>query len=220
MPVNQTFDYLYDLGGDSPGDLTLYKGNLIFQVEDYTSSAATFHMKAFNLATETLVNIDCIEIDEYQHRFFGLMNLYDSCGDNLIIGIGANNQLYQIDLETNTYTPTTMLWGINGINGMASASEHWASDCMSYVFDGVDCTLGISENQQQDFQIFPNPTTDLVEIKTNKEIEEIKVFDTNGKMVLFIKDSKTAAIGHLEKGIYVFQVKTPDATHTQKIIKQ
>lgn len=87
-------------------------------------------------------------------------------------------------------------------------------------------TLAVSDlsNDKDSFAIYPNPASDVVYFKTNKDFVpvEAKVYDMNGKVVLQTEVMKNSiSIKKLNPGIYI--ITTNDKTGnvwSQKIIKK
>ena len=45
-------------------------------------------------------------------------------------------------------------------------------------------TTGVEDLSDVTFSVFPNPTSDFLNVSTSDNIESIKVFDMNGRLVL------------------------------------
>ena len=70
--------------------------------------------------------------------------------------------------------------------------------------------------------IFPNPTSDYLIINDTESIHEldIKVFDTNGRMVFSSRASNFLDISHLENGTYYLQITKGTKRYFHVFIKQ
>jgi Secretion system C-terminal sorting domain len=99
---------------------------------------------------------------------------------------------------------------------------------------GSKIDIGASENQENvavldmenddSFQIFPNPTTKYIYIKTDFELinkDFIEVLDINGKLIKnsFIFENNLLDIGDLKSGVYILKLNTATSIKTQKLIK-
>ncbi len=72
-----------------------------------------------------------------------------------------------------------------------------------------------------DIQIYPNPTKDIINIKTKEENFNVKIYDLTGKLILEKINNTNIVISNLEKGIYLFELTTEQGTtFSQKIIKE
>ena len=85
-----------------------------------------------------------------------------------------------------------------------------------------DSTLGIEDVNyiSNSIKLYPNPATDIVNIKTNQTIENITVLNVNGQKVLDIANQSQINISNLPTGMYFFNIKTDQSTQNIKILKQ
>lgn len=66
---------------------------------------------------------------------------------------------------------------------------------------------------------FPNPVKDVLNVESNKKVEEISIYNFEGKLLGSFKDQAQIDVSHLSKGVYMVTVKSGKLTKTQKIIK-
>lgn len=85
----------------------------------------------------------------------------------------------------------------------------------------IDPFLATSEaDLKSDISIFPNPVTDVISIKSGKEISIVSILDVSGKLIKQSKE-KTINIENLAKGVYLVQINYLDGTKaSKKIIKK
>ncbi|AZA53172.1 T9SS type A sorting domain-containing protein [Chryseobacterium sp. G0201] len=94
------------------------------------------------------------------------------------------------------------------------------------MFDNISLTtssLSTSENLlSQNMQVYPNPTSDYLNIKGAKKVSGIKVFDVSGRVVLSSdKAEQRLDVSQLTKGAYILNLKNADGTSsTNKFIKK
>lgn len=69
------------------------------------------------------------------------------------------------------------------------------------------------------FSVYPNPTTDFVNINTTSDIKQVNIYDLQGRLIS-TQYSDRVDLQNNQKGIYVLEVVTEQSKHTQKIIKQ
>ncbi|MBY0068281.1 T9SS type A sorting domain-containing protein [Empedobacter falsenii] len=81
-----------------------------------------------------------------------------------------------------------------------------------------DSDLGVSEISKVDFEVYPNPTTDIINIKTKGKLSSSTLYNLNGEVVLKSTDSKIN-VKNLFKGIYVLRTLIDGKESTKKIIK-
>jgi hypothetical protein len=93
---------------------------------------------------------------------------------------------------------------------------------MNYiVLAGKEETTGIQHNLNHSIQIYPNPVTDKIHIKSDKNIMGYSIYDLSGKCVKrWNYPIKTIDIHQLNEGYYLLQLKTDNKTVTKSFIKQ
>jgi len=220
--------YKYDILTDSihfiantdgtPGDLTFYKGNLIFQ------SSNDGNIKAYNLENGTLSTILCISLTP---KMYGITNLFEDCESERIIGFNADgNSLYELDIENRQiifledYEESMTLIDRFEFWGMASTTEHLASECESYVFENIDCNdIGDSEVINKIINIYPNPTDDFIILENAEKMTSLRIFSTTGKNMGFIESSiNEIDVRNFPAGVYFFQFYISDKYYTKKVL--
>lgn len=84
----------------------------------------------------------------------------------------------------------------------------------------VEPSVGLPEAHQNRLTIFPNPTSDLIEIDlANRNLEQVLLLDMNGRIVLRSTDS-AISIAHLEAGMYVIAIQHDGQWLQERIVKQ
>jgi hypothetical protein len=69
-----------------------------------------------------------------------------------------------------------------------------------------------------DITIYPNPSSDIVFVKTTAEYTSIKVTDVSGRLCYQGVDPKLS-LGHLMSGVYTIEISLPNnGTYSQKLI--
>ena len=75
-----------------------------------------------------------------------------------------------------------------------------------------------STTNKEKFIVYPNPTSDYLNIESKNIKVTTEIYDLTGKLVLKSDDSKIN-ISHLNKGVYVLKVFTDTISKIQKVIK-
>ncbi|MPT31479.1 MAG: DUF5074 domain-containing protein [Chryseobacterium sp.] len=85
----------------------------------------------------------------------------------------------------------------------------------------ISSSLAVNDNAKKiNLSIYPNPTTDILNLKTQDKIVEVSVFDFTGKVInTKIVDGKINA-SELLKGNYILRITTDKATYQEKFIKK
>lgn len=82
--------------------------------------------------------------------------------------------------------------------------------------------LGVNDNVMSSVSVYPNPTSDILNIKTpsNIEVNSVALFDVLGKQVMADYSNGTINMSALSQGVYLLKVETSAGTLTQKVVKQ
>ena len=96
-------------------------------------------------------------------------------------------------------------------------------DTLSYVKCEPSAVASLSN--EVGVSVFPNPTSDYVNVKAANSIKEVRIFNTVGQQMsqlLNINNENTSlSIGNLENGVYFISIKTTDnVIVTQKLMKR
>ena len=91
----------------------------------------------------------------------------------------------------------------------------------------ANCTsLSVDEFNTNDYKVYPNPTSDLLYIKTSKSFGEVVITltDLNGRLVFSKKanlfDIVELEINQLQSGLYILNIKGQNIDANEKIIKK
>ena len=98
-----------------------------------------------------------------------------------------------------------------------SINIDWCIDETAYYTE--NCLLGNDSFTEIDFGIYPNPSTDFIYISSEENIENIKIYDVQGKLV----QESTEAVVNLSKfssGIYFVRAEIDGTFITKKILKE
>lgn len=126
-------------------------------------------------------------------------------------------------------------WNWYGVEGGPGADAHiiedgevWTSFTdYGFPFDGLAFLiegdiLGVNQNIANLVSIFPNPASDVLNVKmaSSIEVSEVAMYDVLGKKVGVSYNNGKINISGLAQGVYVLKVNTNAGTLTQKVIKQ
>lgn len=77
---------------------------------------------------------------------------------------------------------------------------------------GSTATLNSKSFDSDDIKIsiYPNPTSDYFNINYENDVESYEIYDINGRVVLFNKNSNVANVSSLTNGIYIIKIKIKD----------
>lgn len=127
-----------------------------------------------------------------------------NCATNNIIA-GATSQ---------SYYPTT-----NG--GYAAIVTHDGCTDTTNCYNIID--VGLEDYGVSNISLFPNPTTDVINLSSSSDIEQITIMDMSGKVVQYVtnlhKSLLQLNVSQLSKGIYIVSIKTNEGIVTKRLIK-
>ena len=109
---------------DTPGDITFYKGNLIFPNSN--------RLKSYDFANSVVSNIYCSY--NYATPIFGITNNCQSCENDNTIIIASSFKLYEVNFDAETATELPVSFGFE-IYGLASNNEYMATTCNTVLID-------------------------------------------------------------------------------------
>jgi uncharacterized repeat protein (TIGR01451 family) len=81
-------------------------------------------------------------------------------------------------------------------------------------------TIGLSDLENNLLQVFPNPSSGIVNVHSNELIEDLEVFDLYGKKLLRLNSSSKQAqidLSQFDSGNYIIQAKFATGTVKRKI---
>ena len=134
-----------------------------------------------------------------------------------IILDGGSNQNICIEVDnpsdaTNNLPPYNS-WSItwDGVN-----------DYNNYYYSNI-CTLSIEKFLNNNFKIYPNPTTEYVSIEQKETngvtLQSVQILDSSGKWIRSVKENfNQIDVSNLSEGMYLFVIQTDKGNKTEKII--
>lgn len=112
-------------------------------------------------------------------------------------------------------TVPTSLGGINFFS-ISSNNEFYLDD-FNYMEGEI---LSVKDVEAISFQLYPNPSSSVVNVLSSEEITEINMYNVQGALVRKSKETQSLNISDLQTGIYFVNVTTPFGISTKKLIKK
>lgn len=82
-------------------------------------------------------------------------------------------------------------------------------------------TLGISENEVSNYQIYPNPTNRILYIKSKQPISQISVYSILGQRIATHRNTNQIDLSKAEAGVYLLKIEDENGnSQTHKILKE
>lgn len=178
-------------------------GNIIYQDDffdphfpDYAAAKDQYHYYTFN---------DGIKVVVPKTFYVGWEQIED---DNLYIGFDRNNNNQDRIFYNNGGS-----WN-NGSFAGSLIIRPVFSTTLNYTLNNI-----VSEVEA--LSIYPNPTSDILNIDGMPELGYVKIFDISGKEILHAFQNRIEC-GHLINGFYIVSVfnSNGNLVHSDKIIKQ
>lgn len=79
--------------------------------------------------------------------------------------------------------------------------------------------LATAETKKLEFSMYPNPATDVLNIKSRENVLNVSVYDLSGKLINVPFSNGQVNVSMLPKGIYMVIATTEKAVYQQKLIK-
>lgn len=80
--------------------------------------------------------------------------------------------------------------------------------------------LSVNDYNLTDLKLYPNPTSNIVNVRSKFPIEKIELYNTLGALVKVVFNAKSIELNTVESGIYFMTVHSHDAKIIKRIIKQ
>ncbi|WP_397363604.1 T9SS type A sorting domain-containing protein [Olleya sp. R77988] len=200
--------------GSSTHNATI--NNSIFYNNEGTGGATTV---AVNQGHVSMPNLTFVNNSIDEDAFSNLTYLTNTSNSNPLFTDSTNNDFTlqtgspAIDSGDNTKIPagvTTDLLGNQRIHNTIvdlGTYEHGA-------------TLGVEDfESNNEFTIYPNPTSSILNIKIQDDIKNIEIYNVQGQQVLVGKN-KSVDVSNLALGIYLLKVETTKGNFiTKRFIK-
>lgn len=153
-----------------------------------------------NNVIKRMYNIDPAEAGCY------ILNVYDAAGDGINSGYGAG----YIFFKNN--------------DGQVFRNNGKFADKITFyinVTNNGTGNVGIDGVANANLNIYPNPTTNLLNIECNQTIDQVLVYDVTGRQVMVLNGNvNQIATESLSNGIYTVRVITENGITTQKFVKE
>ena len=159
-----------------------------------------------------------------------LTNLDLSQNPNLEKLFGYANELTELNLKNGTNSDIDKMFvyenpnltcievdDVDYANSLDCDNDNWCKD--DWAAYSEECILGLEDNPQVKFTIYPNPTQEVLFIESQQHIETVKVYNLQGQLIK--EDSKSRIdVSNLSVGLYFVQVSLDGKTITKKFIKE
>lgn len=231
-PSDNLFDFhQIVIGSYDPNDISCIEGDVISpsEIGNFLHYIINFENTGTDFAQNIVVQ-DIINTDQFDLASLQLLNashnvtarLQDNIIEfifqdiNLQIG-GHGNILLKIKSKNNLVVGDT-------VSKQANIFFDYNYPVETNIASTTFQSLGIASNNfDNTISVYPNPVTDVINIKSSSNITSIHIYDVQGRLLQNISNNDTAAVldisAHMS-GIYFVRVTSEKGTKTEKIIKE
>ena len=121
----------------------------------------------------------------------------------------GNPNLSNICGDDNEIDTLETLMGLNGYSGVVISS---------------DCSLAVTENQLSEaIRIYPNPTSDIINIYCSDEIISLALYDASGRLLqnkVIDEFAVQINISGYANGMYFLKIRTSSGIKNEKLVKE
>lgn len=160
-------------------------------------------------STQKILN----NIDEDSFSLISGTTATSSANPNLDSNFELTTGSPAIDSGSNTELPSGILLDLKGNQRIFNTTV----DMGAYEFGSSP--LGVNNFIVEEFSIYPNPTSSILNIETNSEVKKVVIYNLQGQKVIENNVTKID-VSNFSKGIYILQVTTKNnRISTKKFIK-
>lgn len=175
----------------------------------YFNGGQTINDIGLSWGTSSEINMDYFQIE----RSLDGIN-YSTIITAPALGSPSSTMSY-VRSDTSTFADTCYFYRLKAIE---LGGNYQYLDTITVCFD--TSSNSINENSQEiDFLIFPNPATGIVSIKSNAEIQEIRIYDCVGNLIIGFSNAESADLTNLTAGIYHIEIIGENFIGRKMIIK-
>ena len=137
-----------------------------------------------------------------------------------------DNELLNLNVQNGNNTNFVLMWAHNNSNleciqvddpSYSNGASGWMKDTNAEY--STLCTLvGVDDFSVEKISIYPNPSSNLLNVHTNSPIDVIKIYSAQGKLIQEHTVS-SIDISQLNAGIYFVQIEVDGRLITKKFIK-
>lgn len=134
--------------------------------------------------------------------------------------LAVGDTVLTTEMDLLYYIPTTGFSGSDNFSFTARDSSHWSNTPTIVDVTVVNWQVGINETTVSEVGVYPNPASKQITIELSEQIQEVKIFSADGKLILTdISGEKNIDISVFENGAYFIEIKTVNGNYSSRFIK-
>lgn len=106
---------------------------------------------------------------------------------------------------------------MGGIGGAIDAGFTESSMVIDYVKIYQNTTASTDDVFANKFSVYPNPSSDILNIKTNEIIDKLELYNTLGQLIL-TKKANNVNVSGINNGFYILKIYSGNKTVSKKVI--
>lgn len=164
-------------------------------------------------------------IDWNQDDTFDMADEYYLTSLENTTGADGNEAVLNITVPQNAVLGTTRIrvtkdmWNVYEEGEFDSCTNAYYGQVEDYSLT-VNAVAGFNDNTKTQFTLYPNPTSDIVTVQANQEVQSVLVYNLTGQLIA-TGNGKQINLSNTQAGVYMVKINFENgATATQKIIKK
>jgi hypothetical protein len=217
-------------------------GQVYFTLFDDASSPGVIVSLIYNVATKTITaGGSLITVATGARGFFGIKTLGTTYPANTWVNIGmaynmttgaytwqTPQELYTLSAAPNAnYSLVPGLdigqYRTYNINTSGNTVAYtWAIDDININYSN-NTVLGTKEevlNAKDNIEVYPNPVTDYLTIKSDSKINKVEIYDVSGRNMKSNLNGDKIDVTNLNSGNYIINIETKEGKTSKKFIKK
>lgn len=137
---------------------------------------------------------------------------YETLAD---LNVTGTNLTWYSDAELTEEIPDTTPLVDGTIYYVTSTVDDCEGSALSIFFD--EAAASVDTFLLSQIRVYPNPTSDVINITGIEHIDGLKLYDLTGKLIMSTSKLQFS-VQHLQSGVYLLELKLGETTKTEKIV--
>jgi len=107
---------------------------------------------------------------------------------------------------------------MGGFSGTPDTGFTQSSMVIDYVRVYQNTPLGTNDVFASKFSVYPNPSSDVINIKTDEKVDKVELYNTLGQLIINKDNTTLMNINRVKSGLYLLKIYSGNKTVTKKVI--